>query len=128
MHKASKTAANINRAWGEGSTRDWIVWCWFQKFYSGNTNLEDQEGRRCSSSINWKDLLNNPHCVKVSKKCLGQWVLALQENQQSKEIGSTWTQWKSWNSRFWCVFSDVSVELEWSISLWNNLWWKRDPL
>ena len=44
-HNASQTAANINRAWGEGSTNDWTEWYWFLKFCSVNINLKNQEDR-----------------------------------------------------------------------------------
>ena len=50
-HNASQTAANINRAWGEGSTCDQTDRRWFQKFRSLDTNFEDQEDIGRLSSI-----------------------------------------------------------------------------
>ena len=47
--KASQSAANVNRAWDEGSTCDWTIRRLFQKFLSGNADLEDQEGRNACS-------------------------------------------------------------------------------
>ncbi|KAF2361874.1 Transposase type 1 [Trinorchestia longiramus] len=44
-HNASEASANINRAWGEESTRDWTVRRWFGKFRSGDESLKDEEGR-----------------------------------------------------------------------------------
>ncbi|KAF2352159.1 hypothetical protein FHG87_017081 [Trinorchestia longiramus] len=44
-HNASEASANINRAWGEESTRDRTVRRWFWKFRSGDENLKDEEGR-----------------------------------------------------------------------------------
>ena len=45
-HNASKTVANINRAWGNGHTNDWTVPRCFQKFHSVDQSLEDKKGRR----------------------------------------------------------------------------------
>ncbi|KAF2361454.1 hypothetical protein FHG87_007783 [Trinorchestia longiramus] len=42
---ASEASANINRAWGEESTRDRTVRRWFGKFRSGDESLKDEEGR-----------------------------------------------------------------------------------
>ncbi|XP_029636835.1 histone-lysine N-methyltransferase SETMAR-like [Octopus sinensis] len=50
-HNASLTAANINRAWAEGSTSDHTVRWWFEKFRSGDESLEDQEGRGRPSTL-----------------------------------------------------------------------------
>ncbi|XP_014790435.1 histone-lysine N-methyltransferase SETMAR-like [Octopus bimaculoides] len=50
-HNASRTAANINRAWGEESTSDRTVRRWFQKFRTGDENFEDEEGRGWSCSL-----------------------------------------------------------------------------
>ncbi|KAF2351104.1 hypothetical protein FHG87_018137 [Trinorchestia longiramus] len=44
-HNASEASANINRAWGEESTRDRTVRRWFGKFRSGDESLKDEEGR-----------------------------------------------------------------------------------
>ncbi|KAF2364925.1 hypothetical protein FHG87_004315 [Trinorchestia longiramus] len=44
-HNATEASANINRAWGEESTRDWTVRRWFGKFRSGDESLKDEEGR-----------------------------------------------------------------------------------
>ncbi|KAF2351861.1 Ribonuclease H domain [Trinorchestia longiramus] len=44
-HNASEASANINRAWGEESTRDRTVRRWFGKFRSGDKSLKDEEGR-----------------------------------------------------------------------------------
>ncbi|KAF2355772.1 Transposase type 1 [Trinorchestia longiramus] len=44
-HNASETSVNINRAWGEESTRDRTVRRWFGKFRSGDESLKDEEGR-----------------------------------------------------------------------------------
>ncbi|KAF2350504.1 Transposase type 1 [Trinorchestia longiramus] len=44
-HNASEASANINRAWGEESTRDQTVRKWFGKFRSGDESLKDEEGR-----------------------------------------------------------------------------------
>ncbi|KAF2351828.1 hypothetical protein FHG87_017414 [Trinorchestia longiramus] len=44
-HNASEASANINRAWGEESTRDRTVQRWFGKFRSGDESLKDEEGR-----------------------------------------------------------------------------------
>ena len=67
-HNASQTAANINKTWGEGSTCDQTVQHWFQKFYSGDMNLEDQEGRRYLSALddlNLKTLFEQNPCQSV---------------------------------------------------------------
>ncbi|KAF2355667.1 Transposase type 1 [Trinorchestia longiramus] len=42
---ASEVFANINRAWGEESTRDRTVRRWFGKFRSGDESLKEEEGR-----------------------------------------------------------------------------------
>ncbi|KAF2365177.1 hypothetical protein FHG87_004070 [Trinorchestia longiramus] len=44
-HNTSEASANINRAWGEESTRDRTVRRWFGKFWSGDESLKDEEGR-----------------------------------------------------------------------------------
>ncbi|KAF2354804.1 hypothetical protein FHG87_014443 [Trinorchestia longiramus] len=44
-HNASEASPNINRAWGEESTRDRTVRRWFGKFQSGDESLKDEEGR-----------------------------------------------------------------------------------
>ncbi|KAF2361931.1 Peptide N glycanase PAW domain [Trinorchestia longiramus] len=44
-HNASEASANINRAWGEESTRDRTVRRWFGKFRSGDESLKDEDGR-----------------------------------------------------------------------------------
>ncbi|KAF2364599.1 hypothetical protein FHG87_004649 [Trinorchestia longiramus] len=44
-HNASEASANINRAWGEESTRDRTVQRWFRKFRGGDESLKDEEGR-----------------------------------------------------------------------------------
>ena len=68
-HNASETSTNINRAWGEGSTSDRTVRRWFQKFRSGDENLED-EGRERACSLDNEKLQavveQNPH-VSVRK-------------------------------------------------------------
>ncbi|KAF2349614.1 Transposase type 1 [Trinorchestia longiramus] len=55
-HNASEASVNINRAWGEESTRDrtvraTVVEWWFGKFPSGDESLKDEEGRGRSSSL-----------------------------------------------------------------------------
>ncbi|KAF2345107.1 hypothetical protein FHG87_024138 [Trinorchestia longiramus] len=50
-HNASEASANINRAWGEESTRDRTVQRWFGKFRSGDESLKDEEGRGCLGSL-----------------------------------------------------------------------------
>ena len=45
-HKASQTAANINGELGEGSTCYSMVQHWFQKFFRGDMNPKNQEGRK----------------------------------------------------------------------------------
>ncbi|KAF2363477.1 Transposase type 1 [Trinorchestia longiramus] len=44
-HNASEASANINRAWGEESTRDGTIQRWFGKFRIGDESLKDEEGR-----------------------------------------------------------------------------------
>ncbi|KAF2351657.1 hypothetical protein FHG87_017589 [Trinorchestia longiramus] len=44
-HNASEASANINRAWGEESTRDRTVRRCFGKSRSGDESLKDEEGR-----------------------------------------------------------------------------------
>ncbi|KAF2367367.1 Transposase type 1 [Trinorchestia longiramus] len=44
-HNAFEATANINRVWGEESTRDRTVRRWFGKFRSGDESLKDEEGR-----------------------------------------------------------------------------------
>ncbi|XP_014778336.1 histone-lysine N-methyltransferase SETMAR-like [Octopus bimaculoides] len=51
LHNASQTAANINTAWGKGSTTDSNVRRWFQKFCSGDKSFEDEKGRGRSCSL-----------------------------------------------------------------------------
>ena len=55
-HNASETSANINRAWGEGSTSDRTVRRWFQTFRSGDESLEDEEGRGRACSLDKEQL------------------------------------------------------------------------
>ena len=55
-NKASQTTANINRAWGEGTTSDRTVRRWFQKFRSGDESLEDEEGRGRPSILDNENL------------------------------------------------------------------------
>lgn len=55
-HNASETSANINRAWGEGSTSDRTVRRWFQTFRSGDESLEDEEGRGRACSLDNEQL------------------------------------------------------------------------
>ncbi|KAF2366856.1 hypothetical protein FHG87_002405 [Trinorchestia longiramus] len=50
-HNVSEAPANINRAWGEESTRDRTVRRWFRKFRSGDESLKDEEGRGRLGSI-----------------------------------------------------------------------------
>ncbi|KAF2368605.1 Transposase type 1 [Trinorchestia longiramus] len=50
-HNASEASANINRAWGEESTRDRTVRRWFGKFRSGDESLKDEEGRERLGSL-----------------------------------------------------------------------------
>ncbi|KAF2347610.1 hypothetical protein FHG87_021634 [Trinorchestia longiramus] len=44
-HNASEASANVNRPWGEESTRDRTARRWFGKFRSGDESLKDEEGR-----------------------------------------------------------------------------------
>ncbi|KAF2350019.1 Transposase type 1 [Trinorchestia longiramus] len=44
-HNAFEASVNINRAWGEESTRDRTVRRWFGKFRSGDESLKEEEGR-----------------------------------------------------------------------------------
>ncbi|KAF2351005.1 hypothetical protein FHG87_018238 [Trinorchestia longiramus] len=64
-HNASEASANINRAWGEESTRDGTVRRWFGKFRSGTGG----SGRR---------MLGPPRmletAVPTSKNPHGVWV------------------------------------------------------
>ncbi|KAF2359856.1 Myc-type basic helix-loop-helix (bHLH) domain [Trinorchestia longiramus] len=46
-----KPSANINRTWGEESTRDRTVRRWFGKFRSGDESLNDEEGRGSLGSL-----------------------------------------------------------------------------
>ena len=82
VHNTSQTAININREWSEGSTCNRIVCHWFQKFFSGDTKLEDQEGRGHPSAIDDQHLKTlEQDLVKVSEKCLRHWVSAFQQYQ-----------------------------------------------
>ncbi|XP_029638041.1 histone-lysine N-methyltransferase SETMAR-like [Octopus sinensis] len=48
-HNTSQTAANINRAWGEGDINDRTVRRWFPKFRSRDESLEEESrGRSCN--------------------------------------------------------------------------------
>lgn len=42
---AAQTARNINEVWGQGAINECTVQRWFQKFRSGDFDLEDKEGR-----------------------------------------------------------------------------------
>ena len=53
-NNASQTAANINKAWGEGITSDRTVRRRFQKFRSGDESLQDEEGRGWPSTLDKK--------------------------------------------------------------------------
>ena len=55
-HNASKTVANINRAWGDGYTSDWTVRRCSQKFRSVDLSLEDEKGREQVCSLDNKQL------------------------------------------------------------------------
>ncbi|KAF2358304.1 Transposase type 1 [Trinorchestia longiramus] len=55
-HNASKASANINRAWGEESTRDRTIRRWFGKFRSGDESLKDEEGRGRLGSLDNEQL------------------------------------------------------------------------
>ncbi|KAF2353642.1 Transposase type 1 [Trinorchestia longiramus] len=55
-HNASEASANINRAWGEESTRDRPVRRWFGKFWNGDESLKDEEGRGRLGSLENKQL------------------------------------------------------------------------
>lgn len=48
---AAQTARNINKVWGESSVNECTVQRWYQKFRSGNTNLDDEPHARRPSAI-----------------------------------------------------------------------------
>ena len=55
-NNASQTTANINRAWGKGTTSNRTVRRWFQKFRNGDESLEDEEGRGLPSILHNENL------------------------------------------------------------------------
>jgi [histone H3]-lysine36 N-dimethyltransferase SETMAR len=50
-NKAAEAARNINRAWGPLTTNERTAQRWFARFRSGDTSLEEEEGRGRSPSI-----------------------------------------------------------------------------
>jgi histone-lysine N-methyltransferase SETMAR len=111
-HQATVAAANINKAFGQGSANVRTVQRWFDKFRSGNRSLKDQDGRGRSTSIDNDQLKEfveaNPrttvrelavelgvshmtvarHLDQIGKKKkLDKWVPhRLTENQQSRRL------------------------------------------
>ena len=55
-HSAAQATRNINQAWGPGSAAERTVRRWFQKFASGNLDLEDEPGRGRKSSLDNDEL------------------------------------------------------------------------
>lgn len=53
---ASETSANIDRAWGDGSTRDRTIIRCFQKFPSSDYSLKDEKNRRRLGTLDNKHL------------------------------------------------------------------------
>ncbi|XP_029646755.1 histone-lysine N-methyltransferase SETMAR-like [Octopus sinensis] len=83
----AQTAANVNRAWGEGSTSDRTVRRWFQKFRSGDERLEDEKSRGQSCSLDNEQLKaivgQNPHqSVKEMSQALSVGIATVSHNLQ----------------------------------------------
>ena len=111
-NKAAAAARNINRAWGPLTTNERTAQRWFARFRSGDTSLEEKEGRGRPSSVDndrLKELVeDNPrttlcelaqaldvhystislHLQAIGKvKKLDSWVPhALTEKQQSRRL------------------------------------------
>ena len=50
-NKAAEAARHINRAWGPLTTTERTAQRWFTRFRSGDTSLEEEEGRGRPSSV-----------------------------------------------------------------------------
>ena len=50
-NKADQAVANINRAWGPGTTSRTTAYDWYEKFARGDTSLEEKEGRGHKSKL-----------------------------------------------------------------------------
>ena len=50
-NKADQAVANINRAWGPGTTSRTTPYDWYEKFARGDTSLEEKEGRGRKSKL-----------------------------------------------------------------------------
>ncbi len=56
--KATEAVRNINQAWGDDTTTNYIAQFWFQRFRSGDESRQDKEGRGRPSSLD-DDQLND---------------------------------------------------------------------
>lgn len=55
-HNAAETTRNVNKAWGEDTASKRTTRRWFEKFRSGDTSLEDEEGRGRPSEVDNDEL------------------------------------------------------------------------
>ena len=74
-HNVSQTTANINRAWGDGSTSDCTVRSCFQKFHWRQQSLEDAKSRE-------------EHAVLTMNNCMQ--LLGKPTTKCQRNVSDTW--------------------------------------